>query len=418
MSTSALRLLPAGDARPCPDADGDAGWLAWLVAHVDPAWRSGEWDAVLWLFTGDLDSDRTAAWRCRTAGCPTTTRRYNGRCSGCRRARVAAGVSEEELDREPQRRATRPLVPGACSVAGCQSALHSSGMCFRHERAWRRGGGTQVDEFIAQAEALERLESCSVAGCGRERVYRRGLCWFHEGRLRREGRIGSLSDGDLAAWVAGEAPLLGGHQFSLAGLSELVRFELLYALQRRDETPPPLDPTQARILVSRLAGTASVRHADSDAVCESGGVQYNSDIRSLFRDLRRYLERAWVAHTGTDPCAGDVWQVGLLDLQSNGSRRWPATEGVIDFRPIELGWLREVVKEWARATRPYVQRVREVLRACRIASQTLVACGRTDPAGLGRRRLRPDRRRPLRSPEDRRHPVFGQSSQPVAVRVL
>jgi len=43
----------------------------------------------------------------------------------------------------------------------------------------------------------------------------------------------------------------------------------------------------------------------------------------LFADLRRHLERAWIHYAGTDPCAGDVWRVQLLDLQSNGSRRWP-----------------------------------------------------------------------------------------------
>ncbi len=37
----------------------------------------------------------------------------------------------------------------------------------------------------------------------------------------------------------------------------------------------------------------------------------------------------------------------------------------------------------ARNTRPYLQRLRQTLQACRIASQTLVACGRTDPASLG-----------------------------------
>jgi len=112
-------------------------------------------------------------------------------------------------------------------------------------------------------------------------------------------------------------------------------------------------------------------------------VQYNSAIRGLFGDLRRHLERAWSVHTGADPYAGDVWQVALLDLWSNGSRRWPATQGVIDFGVIELAWLREVTKDWARSTRPYLQRLREALRACVVASQTLVAAGRTDPAGLG-----------------------------------
>ena len=45
--------------------------------------------------------------------------------------------------------------------------------------------------------------------------------------------------------------------------------------------------------------------------------------------------------------------------------------------------MREIVKDWARATRPYVQRLRETLRACQAASHALTAAGRTERAGLG-----------------------------------
>ncbi|MGH9137865.1 MAG: tyrosine-type recombinase/integrase [Acidimicrobiales bacterium] len=239
-----------------------------------------------------------------------------------------------------------------------------------------------MEEFVGSARPLSRLEDCVVAGCGRERIGRRGLCWFHDNRLRRQRRVGSLPADELAAWVAREKPRLGAHQFCLAGLCEVARVELLYALQRREQGPAPLDPTQVRILVSRLEGAASIRDADPEAVCESGGVQYNSAVRGLFGDLRRHLERAWADHVGADPYAGDVWEVALLDLQSNGSRRWPATQGVVDFGSIELRWLREVLKEWARTTRPYLQRLREALRACGVASQALVASGRTEPTIL------------------------------------
>jgi integrase len=111
--------------------------------------------------------------------------------------------------------------------------------------------------------------------------------------------------------------------------------------------------------------------------------EYNATTRGLFRDLRRHLEWAWAQYAGADPFAGDVWQVALLDLRINASRRWPATHGVIDFRSVEPRWLREIVKDWARSNRPYVQRLRETLRACQTASHTLTAAGRTDPAGLG-----------------------------------
>ena len=112
-------------------------------------------------------------------------------------------------------------------------------------------------------------------------------------------------------------------------------------------------------------------------------MQYNTATRGLFRDLLRHLDRAWAEYSGADPFAGDVWQVALLGLHANASRRWPATQGVIDFRVIELAWLREIVKDWARATRPYLQRLRETLRACQAASQALVTAGRADPASSG-----------------------------------
>ena len=95
------------------------------------------------------------------------------------------------------------------------------------------------------------------------------------------------------------------------------------------------------------------------------------------------LSAAQHQYAGADPFAGDVWQVALLDLPVNASRRWPATQGEIDFGVIELAWLREIVKDWARSTRPYLQRLRETLRACQAASHALITAGRTDPASLG-----------------------------------
>jgi len=237
--------------------------------------------------------------------------------------------------------------------------------------------------FIARARPLPRAAECRVAGCERDSIVRRGLCRFHDMRLRRQRTVATLSEEELASWIANEQPRLGVHQFSLAGLPELVRVELLYALQHRDQGPPPLDPTQLRILLTRLGGAASLREADPQVVCQSGGVQYNSAMRGLFRDLRRHLERAWVQYDGADPFTGDVWQVALLDLQINASRRWPATRGVIDFRIIELAWLREIVKDWARSTRPYLQRLRETLLASQAACHVLTAAGRCEPTGLG-----------------------------------
>jgi integrase len=268
-------------------------------------------------------------------------------------------------------------------VPGCEGDLHCARLCFRHERTWNKTRSEPVAAFIARARPLPRAAECRVAGCDREIVTRRRLCHFHEQRLRRRHKLSALSEEQLAAWAGSEQPRLAAHQFSLAGLPELLCAELLYALQQRDLTPPRLDPTLIRGLLARLGVAGSLRAADPQLVCDGDGRQFDSGTRGLFRDLRRHLDRAWGQYAGQNPFAGDVWQVALLDLQPNPSRRWPATQGVIDFRAIELAWLRAIVKDWTQATRPDLQRLRQTLRACQTASHALIAIGRIDQASLG-----------------------------------
>ena len=144
MTGPALQLIggPGRDRRPGRDPSaGGAGWLDWLRAHLDPVWRPGEWDNDAKLFTGDLHSDRTAAWPCRTPGCPTATRRPHGRCDGCRRARTGAGLSWEDFDADPPRHPLRPLLPVgvarcpvarvSCSAAVCVSGTNGLGAAVR-----------------------------------------------------------------------------------------------------------------------------------------------------------------------------------------------------------------------------------------------------------------------------------------------
>ena len=264
-------------------------------------------------------------------------------------------------------------------MGGCESDSYCNGLCFRHSRLWRRArdGNVTLEDFTANAAGFARLAVCVVGGCGREQDNRRGLCRFHDGRFRRD------SVDDVMVWAVQQSPKLGAHQFSLAPLSALVRAELLYAIQCRDAYPGPIDPSQIRILVARLIGVDSMRSADRHEVTESGGQQYNSDIRWLFAGLRRHVERARLSCSGIDPMAGDVWQVSQVGLGANASRPWtPASDATIDFTVVGLMWLREVIKAWVRDTRPYLQELRQALAATRLASQCLIGAGRADPAAL------------------------------------
>lgn len=362
----------------------DPSWLAWLVAHVRPAWREREWDGEHLLFTGDLDDDRTVAWRCRTPSCPAVTRRHHGRCDTCRRAQAESGLPDEAFDPEPRKAPFFPLVLATCAVEGCRREASRHGLCIAHGRAFgsRRDATSSLGEFVETAAPLPALEPCLVLACPRQRTSGRGLCAFHANRLWRELGNG-CSKAEAATWASRQPPRLGPHQFSLAGLTETVRYELLYCLCQRDELPPPLDPMQVRIVVTRLSGAASVRELDLEAVCESGGMQYNAAAKGLVRDLGRHLAQAWSRFSGVDPYAGDCWEVGPLGLFPNGSRRYPARTGVVDFGPIGALWLREVAKAWARSTRPYLQNLRQAIKACTLASTVLAASGRAEPRLLG-----------------------------------
>ena len=380
---SAMHLV-AADEVAGDESTPYPSWLGWLVAHVLPAWREREWDHEHLLFTGDLDDNRTVAWRCQTPSCPAVTRRHHGRCDACRRAQTASGLPDDVFDREPRRAPFFALVLAPCAVQGCRREASSHGLCQAHGRAVgsRRDATRSLEELVGVAVPFPALESCLVRACPRQRTSGRGLCAFHANRLRRE-RGNGCSPTEVATWAQQQPPRLGPHQFSLSGLTETVRYELLYCLQQRDELPPPLDPTQVRIVVTRLCDATSVRELDLEALCQSGGMQYNAAAKGLVRDLGRHLQQAWSRFSGADPYGGDCWEVAPLGLFPNGSRRYPATSGVIDFRPIGEVWLREVAKAWARTTHPYLQNLRQAIKACTLASTVLALSGPSDPSLLG-----------------------------------
>jgi hypothetical protein len=160
--------------------------------------------------------------------------------------------------------------------------------------------------FIARSRPLPGA-ACRVAGCERESIVRRGLCRFHEMRLRRQRTISTLSEAALAVWIANEQPRVGVHQFSLAGLPELVQVELLYTLQQRDQAPRPLDPTELRILLTRLGGAASLREADRRWSASPAGCS----------TTRRYV--------GCSATCADTWSG--LGSSTTARTRSPATCG-------------------------------------------------------------------------------------------
>ena len=82
-----------------------------------------------------------------------------------------------------------------------------------------------------------------------------------------------------------------------------------------------------------------------------GGAELDAGLeeRAGFADrLERAVELGWagavaVAEESVVLASELGHQVALLNLQANASKRGRATQGVVDFSPIEPAWLREVV---------------------------------------------------------------------------
>ena len=347
-------------------------WLAWLDRHIDPGWRPGEWHHDVWLFDGDLDNDRTIGWACES--CRRPIRGRAPLCNSCTEGR------KPTPGRTPDRQ--RWALPEAgCVVAGCPREVAVRGICYGHTHRW---GAAKVQDptviwldWLAAQRPLPRPGDCIVVGCIREQMTANGLCRPHYDRLGRGRRVASLTQSEVLEWASGQLPFQTVNQFSLAGMTEIARREMLYSLQQRDRGPTPVDPTSVRGLAARLARLESLQDVDVESVVSAMG--QNTATCGLLRDLRRHVDRANLTFRGGDPTTGDVWDLRLLDLHSAANRRYAATQGTIDFAGVDQVWLRELLKEWARSVRPNVVRLRNALQAAIVASFALTLRGSEQP---------------------------------------
>jgi Phage integrase family len=384
--------------QPADNTDQLERWQVFLAGKIDPKWRENEWDSTTWLFTGDLDNPRTAAYQCRTPGCLQVLHTPESRCQPCQEAVRDSGLSEEDFNaghcRDPQRLfAYTP--PGQC-IAGadgvrCRRSAASRGLCRSHYGAWakifRRAGVQDNDEnlveWAATVPGFEPARQCVVTGCLLDSVVSRsGLCGTHYERWKKAAAQASAPV-DVEVWASTAIPYLTGAQFSLAGVLPAVRLELLFALQRRDEIGARVIPRVVRPLTTRLAGMPSmILGASEQDVMEAITGQTNTIY--FCRQTLRYLRVAFDEFNGIDPTHREIWDLPALGI-GTATTRGRKRAGTADFTQIRQRWLRDVIMEWARSTRPNGHRLSVRLQACTHASRALsVRPGEgMEPAALG-----------------------------------
>ncbi|MGW3983559.1 tyrosine-type recombinase/integrase [Streptomyces mirabilis] len=365
------------------DGDRLEQWQVFLAGKIDPQWRENEWDSTNWLFTGDLDNPRTAAYRCLAPGCDQVLPVPESRCQSCRAAVHASGLSGEEFDadhrRDPQRffAYTRPTQCIAGSDGErCRRSAASRGLCRSHYASWsrvfRRQALEDTDEnlveWAATTPGLEPGPRCVVTGCPLDSVVRSGLCGTHYERWKKAAAQSS-DPVQVETWAASAIPYLTGAQFSLAGLSPTARLELLFGLQQRDTIAGRVVPRIMRSLATRLTEFPSLILGTTEQdVMEAVEGQTNGIY--FCRQTLRYLRVALDEFNGIDPTQRPVWDLAALGI-ATATRRGRRRSGTADFTQIRQPWLREVTMEWARSTRPNGHRLSVRLQACTHASRAL-----------------------------------------------
>jgi integrase len=285
-------------------------WATWLEGHIDPVWRPGEWDADKWLFTGDPDNPATGLGRCMTRACTSCITAQAGLCASCRRERA--------MTKTPMEVFVDTHVPARANRSPGMEPLHL----------------TKIDG------------SCMVPSCDFVVFRSNGLCFYHYSK-----RLRDCPTADAAQWAQWQKPFLRAQHFSLAPLQPLVRLEVLYALQQRDLEGLLLRPSLVRRLVKKLEAESSARLVLN--VPEDKRPNLSKQFHSLVRGVHRVLT------------AGHNQMQGIEVLADPLVARAYDTEGV------SQPWLKMLITDWDRRTKPTPDRLREAIRAAHVASQAL-----------------------------------------------
>ncbi|GAQ50321.1 tyrosine-type recombinase/integrase [Streptomyces acidiscabies] len=369
-----------------PELDLSA-WAAWLKSQLLEDWRQGEWDGGSWLFTGDLDSDKTVAWPCIIDTCPVVHKSRNRRCKSCEDHFRLSGLTEEEFSAtyRPSRNRVH-MRASLCTVerdgARCQRELHSKGLCRGHSMRWikasraadkRRPFDRTLEEWIRDvAEPLGAWPDCNVAGCPLEQVtLTSGLCRIHYQWWSKHK--GAVKVADLDAWIEHQTSYLASHQFSLAPLSDIARLEVLYALQQRDLRTRVIQPSAIRPVIRELTGVGCLLTAKPETFSPAGWHEVSNRM-ALLRDIAWIIERGQEQFTGIKPTDKLIWDMRAVNgpIGHRPGRSGSGSRSVkVDFTVIKQPWLRDALMEWARSTQPDSNRFRRRLEACVLTSTVL-----------------------------------------------
>jgi integrase len=360
-----------------------SGWIDWLKEHTSTDWRPGEWDHAIWLCSGDPNNPRTTVELCQTRACGQLLA-DRGICTQCARALKRSGLTRaafiETYVPERQRArygdASRPPCAVERDGSRCTGRAQTRGLCREHYSRWRRCQRQEPSADIEQwlrvvaVPAVHRWpeRTCLVLGCSLRPHGAIPLCPLHYARHKKHApRL------PIAVWARTEPPHLAAHQFSLGHLPERLRWEVLYALQQRDQRGGRLAAGTIRDVVRLLQqapSLATIELVQLTALvdrCQGSAVQAHLfEFARTLRDARDQM----LGLEHTDRLVWDKVSLGLSPATNplSGIRRTP---GTIDFGSIPVSWLRELARAWARTESPDGRIITETVQAAALAARSL-----------------------------------------------
>jgi integrase len=360
-----------------------SGWIEWLKQHTSTEWRPGEWDHAVWLCTGDPNNPRTTVEVCQTRACGQILA-DRGLCTPCSRVLKASGLTRVEFiethvparQRAKHGDSSRPQCRVERDHSRCPGPVECRGLCREHYSLWRRYQRAEPSAGIehwlqAVAEPAVRRgpeRTCLVLGCLLRPHGAIPLCPLHYTRHKKYA-----ADVPVEVWARSEPPHLAAHQFALGQLPEQLRWEVLYALQQRDQRGGRLAPGTIRDMVRLLHGApslASIAEAQLTALADrwrgSAAQAHLFEFARTLRDARDQM----LGLEHTDRLVWDKVTLGLSPATNplSGIRRKP---GTIDFGSIGVSWLRELARTWARTESPDGRIITETVQAAALAAQSL-----------------------------------------------
>ncbi|MGA5285468.1 tyrosine-type recombinase/integrase [Streptomyces griseoincarnatus] len=375
-------------AHSAPTKATKKSWETWLRDHIDPAWRPREWNSARWLFTGDLDNPRTSSSRCRTRRCDMIVRAQETFCTYCSDQRRKSGLPREEFAATftPARSRSLPLaVVGPCTLTRdgvrCVRPQVSGGLCAAHHGSWKyhKSRGTLERWLRSRATPFTENPDCMVTHCSGWAMNSSGLCNHHWRAWRAECR--SSTDPMPAAQWAPDQPLyLLAHQFHLAPLPQLLRWEALYAVQQMDQWVRALEPHWIRGVISHLTTADTLLDATNTARLTK---PHQAAVRTL-ENLQSAARAGYSEFSGITLIDQDVIDLRVLGLRHSASGKRRHLPGRVDLRIVRQPWLRQALRHWVTTARPTTEDFKRTFHATTVASTALAqrADAGDDPAAL------------------------------------